>query len=387
MRKPSLSTLDSPLLPLLIIALAVGIFVFVLLAKSNWHASSFVTAGDKFCDPNSVPRNLIVRRNSDGYDGQFYYRLGLDPFTSQRTDYGITLDMPSLRHQRILYPLLSSVLSLGHEPLVPVAMLLINVSALCLLGWLGGMYAQSLNQHSLWGILVPLYPGSLLTLTRDLVELSEINLLFVSLFLLRREKHATATLVLVLAVLAKETALIVAAAAALVYVGDRLLKQKPRVKWYYFAAPLATFCLWQLILAFIWGNSPVLAGRTLLGIPFKGFIASLWYAFTYQTPLQRRALPELLFLIAFAGSVVWCLRSTLASPPEVISWCLYGLLVVSLGGAIWSEDWAFLRAATEFSVIGTIILISSKSKNRIPMATCSLIFWLFLFIRLVRHGD
>lgn len=382
-----LARLDSPLAPLLLVAAAAGAFVFGMLRANDFDASWFVTAGDKYCDAARVPPGLTVRRNSDGFDGQFYYRLALDPVTARPTDHGITLDVPALRHQRILYPLLARALSLGSARLLPWAMIAVNFSALCLLGWLGGHYARSLQQHALWGGFLPLYPGSLLTLTRDLVELSEVTLIVAGLLLLRRGRHAAATLLLVLAVLAKETALLVAVGAALVYAADLLRGRGPRVRWHCFAAPLAVFVLWQAALFYNWGEVPVFAGRVNLAAPFKGFAGFLAHASEYRTPLQRRALPELLYLVAFAAAVLYCLRSTLASAHEIIAWLLYGALALLLGRAIWVEDWTFLRAVAEFCVVGAIILVGSKSRVRLPIFACSLAFWLFLFLRLLRHGD
>jgi hypothetical protein len=387
MRKPTLRRLDSPLLPLLLIAIVAALFIFGLLRRSDFNASTFVTAGDRSCDPALVPPNLLVRKNSDGFDGQFYYRLALDPLTSKQTDFGITLDIPALRHQRILYPLLARALSLGSVRLVPAMMILINFFALCFLGWLGGVYAQSFGRHALWGIFLPLYPGSLLTLTRDLVELLEVSLLLGSLLLLRRNRPVLATLLLVFALLAKETALVVAVAALLVYVTDKVRQQTARVRWFYFAIPLAAFVVWQLILFYNWGEFPILADKINVGTPLTGFLNSLIDKSSYQTPLQRRAFPELIFLIAFALSVFYCLRATLASLPEKFSLLLYAALALFLNRALWIEDWTFLRAVTEFCVTGTIILIGSRSKIRVPVFACSLVFWLFLFVRLLRHGD
>ena len=383
----TLSSLDSPLLPSLVIALVTSLFLLGILRHNDFNASSLVTAGDRSCDPALVPRNLIVRKNSDGFDGQFYYRLALDPFTSRPTDFGITLDKPALRHQRILYPLLAKILSLGNNNLIPLMMILINFSALCLLGWIGGSYAQTFNQHALWGIFVPLYPASLFTLTRDLVELLEVSLLLSSFLLLRRQKFIPATLLLTLAVLAKETALVGVVAALLVYVIDYLRRQSGRVKWHYWAAPLATFSVWQLILFYNWGEFPVLEGTINIGAPFIGFVTLLIDAADYQTQLQRRVLPELIFLICFAASVFYCLRSTLVSLHEIVSLLLYAILIMFLSRAIWVEDWTFMRATTEFCVLGIIVMLGSRSKIRFPALGFSFMFWLFLFIRLLRHGD
>src|SRR5206468_13025460 len=124
---------------------------------------------------------LTVLSKSSGFDGQFYYRLALNPFTSQATEFGITIDVPPLRHQRILYPLLTWILSLGRPSLVPMVLVLINFIALCVMGWIGGAFSQSLKQHALWGVFLPLYPGFLLVLSRDLVEILEVSLLLGSL--------------------------------------------------------------------------------------------------------------------------------------------------------------------------------------------------------------
>src|SRR5215475_7160687 len=164
--------LGSPLFLLLIITIVTSLFTLGILRRSGFNAAVLVTAGDMFCNPAAVPPDLPLLRN-EGYDGQFYYRLALDPFTSKPTDFGITLDAPLYRHQRILYPLMAWAMSAGRSDLVPWAMLFINFSALCLLGWLGGVYAQTFKQHALWGLFLAIYPASLLSLTRDLVDLLE----------------------------------------------------------------------------------------------------------------------------------------------------------------------------------------------------------------------
>src|SRR5215813_83017 len=299
MNKPALRRLDSPLASFLITTIVVSVFTFAMLLRSGFDASSFVTAGDRNCDPALVPNKLTVIKNSAGYDGQFYYRLALDPFTSRRTDFGVTLDIPSFRHQRILYPFLAWVLSVGNAGLVPWMMLFINYSALCLLGWLGGVYAQAFKQHALWGLFLPLFPASLMSLTRDLVEALEVTLLVSSLLLLRRGKHVWGGALLTLAVLTKESALIVAGAAMLSHIACRLRVKTECIRWQYFTPPIVTFMIWQTALFFNWHELPVFAGKMNIGIPFYGFICFLLDAATFQTPLQRRSFPELILLIIF----------------------------------------------------------------------------------------
>ena len=105
--------LDAPSLSLGLSAAAYMVFVLLRLRAHGYDPSYFVTAGDQFVDVARAPGSLSILKNSSGYDGQFYYRLALDPFTGRQTDFGITLDLPETRQSRIVYPLLVWLLSPG----------------------------------------------------------------------------------------------------------------------------------------------------------------------------------------------------------------------------------------------------------------------------------
>jgi len=181
--------LDSPKVTLAIVVIVYAVFLHLQLSKSNYDFSAFVNAGDFFVNPAIAPDNLRVTRNSYGYDGQFYYRLALTPFTSDRSDLGITLDVPAYRQQRIVYPLLVRGLSLGQPALIPISLLIINVLALCAIAWLGSKYAQISLLHATWGLAFALYPGFLLTLSCDTVEIVEICFLLGSVVCLRQNRQ------------------------------------------------------------------------------------------------------------------------------------------------------------------------------------------------------
>src|SRR5581483_2374315 len=72
-------------------------------------------------------------------DSQFYYRLALAPLDGRDPLYGVTMDDPAYRTQRIAYPLLAWAASFGHPRLVPFA--------------------------------IALWPGFLVTLTHDTTEI------------------------------------------------------------------------------------------------------------------------------------------------------------------------------------------------------------------------
>ena len=71
-----------------------------------------------------------VRGGSIGYDGQFAYAIASD-FSGARQ----WLSERAYRYQRILYPLLAYILSLGHTAWLLLAMVLLNVAALAVSGW------------------------------------------------------------------------------------------------------------------------------------------------------------------------------------------------------------------------------------------------------------
>jgi len=139
--------LDSPRATLAIVIVLYALFITFQLEKSRYDPSYFVTAGDLFVDPTVAPDRLRILRNSAGYDGQFYYRLAITPFTSKQTDFGIKIDAPAYRQQRIVYPLLAWLFSLGQPSIVPLSLILVNCLALCLITWLGTKYAQTADTY------------------------------------------------------------------------------------------------------------------------------------------------------------------------------------------------------------------------------------------------
>lgn len=374
-------SLNKPRYTLLLTILLVSFFTIRVLKRVHFDVSSFVTAGDQFCQPSQVPANLTVLPNDAGYDGQFYYRLSLNPFTTKKVEHGITLDTPAYRQQRILYPLLVWALSFGQARFVPVLLVLLNAAGLCVLGWAGGTFAVWRGRHALWGILLPLYPGFQLTLVRDLVEITEITLATASILLLIKHRHYLATALLALAVLSKETALIVAVACAGIYLWEKLRPPKtPTVKWFYFVIPLSIYAVWQAALFLCWGEFSVQGGRGTLGLPgiaLTGFVSDVWQV---QTMLHRKNRVELTFLFLFTLYVIYALRSFTANLlPVALSWFLYIGLALTLTNKVWVEDWAFFRALSEFYVFGAMLVIASGRITRVITLVTVILAWLYVF--------
>ena len=85
---------------------------FTLARWQTWadgHISRFILVGRHFATPSQLPHGMPVAKTY-GYDGQFFYRLALNPLNFHHTAYGITMDRP-YRYMRIGYPALTWLVS------------------------------------------------------------------------------------------------------------------------------------------------------------------------------------------------------------------------------------------------------------------------------------
>lgn len=361
--------LDTPLAAALIVALLYAAFLLARLHRIGYDFSAFITAGDAFVDAGATPSPIAVLPNSDGYDGQFYYRLALDPFTGEQTAAGVRIDTPAYRQQRILYPLLAALLSFGRPSLVPVALVAVNYLALCGAGWLGGCLARRHDAHALWGATLALFPGFLLSLSRDTTEIVAAFFLLAAVLSLSRGRPYAAGVALSLAVLAKETALIAAAGLgfSLLMAGSwRALRDQLRAHWFPIAAPVAVYALWQTWLAANWGIASV-SNHTFtnnIGLPFAGVADLLRRIVPPEGHVERVWLLEMALIGLFAGVVLVALRRSRAAPFVKITWLLYLGLAVVLTATVWADDWAFLRVLFEVYLFGAIILLGASPRLR-----------------------
>lgn len=353
-------------------ALVYGALLTSLLAARGWDATSFVMAGIPVVARDSLPAGFAVIDGQAGYDGQYYYRLALEPFTREATAHGIRLDLPAYRQQRILYPVLARLASLGQPSAIPSALILINFLALVALGWLGGVFARQLDRSPLWGTALPLYIGFVTSLSRDLAEPLECALVLGGLLLLRRERPWIAGAALAAAVLTRETAILVPAGVALAgVIHDR---QRLQRNWLpAIGVPLVVFALWQVWLWHVWGVTAFGEGSRNAGAPFSGLMVALgggiWH---WHWPWVLAVL--VILATAIAGAVAW--RTSPLLPGERWSWLLYLLLLVSVGSKVWGDNHAFIRAAAEFSMLGALLLLAAEQRWTRWILGAGLIAWL-----------
>jgi hypothetical protein len=183
-----------------VVVLAVTLlYLGVILARNNGDPLAFAVVGSRFGAGDPA--------GSEGYDGQFAYFIALDPRGASER-----LDVPSYRYQRILYPMLARWLALGRPDLLPWTLVLLNLVALVT----GTALVEQLLHHygvGRWYALVyGLYAGQLMSVRLDLNEPLSYGLVIAAIWAMERKRPGWSATLFALAALAKETALIFAAA-------------------------------------------------------------------------------------------------------------------------------------------------------------------------------
>ena len=378
-----LAAADRPLTVAVLAALIYGLYIVVRLGAHDWDPSRFIVAGDAWVQQGETPSHIFVLPDSVGYDGEFYYRLALEPFPTERTNFGVTLDSPGYRSQRILYPVAARLLALGIVHLIPWTLILTNLMAVVAIAYLAGLLAKELGNHSLFGLTIALYPGLLLALTRDLTEPLNLALILASLVALRRSKLVLATLFLSLAVLARETALVVAIAAGAVYLSSRLFGKpdasRVKIPWYYFTAPACVFLGWQLYLQRVWGGLPVWYGSSSIrDLSFTGIVDGYRFADASSAGLPGLWLVEVGFLLALWGVALAALRRSPANPLYKVALVVFALGAVALDEGVWRSDWAFLRVGAEAAAFAFLVLLASRSRLKLLILAATAVLWVGL---------
>ncbi|MHB8437697.1 MAG: hypothetical protein ACYDD4_00835 [Acidimicrobiales bacterium] len=393
--------LSSPWQLSLLGIVAAGVFALVHLAvAAKGDISAFILVGRPQVQPHHLLSGIKVYPNG-GYDGQFYYRLALDPLRWTRSAFGIVLDSP-YRVARIAYPALVWLVSAGHHGLVPVALVVVNVVALGVLAACAGELARDMQRHPAWGLLVAGYWGFLWTIARDLTELVAAAALVAGMLAIRKAMPLTGALLLAVAVLARETALVFVAAVALTRAvawvrsamsvsrpwsgrtGGAISRGGPGRADLLWLVPVAAFVGWEVAVRQQIGVFPIRASAAdNRGTPFVGMVDGLRH---YVQALPSHASLPWVWEFALLGMVVLAagavFPSTHALLHERIAWIGYVILTVSLSKNIWFGDVGF-RSLDEVYILSTVLLLASRRRLS-PQAVAVGATWLAVFVQLSR---
>lgn len=255
-------------------------FTVIGLAVHGWDPFWFVWTGERYAH--------LTPGGTTGYDGQFSYyiaRYGGDAIPH--------LDNPPYRLQRILYPAVLFLLSLGKPDLIPWMMIAVNLIAIALTTRLLAQWLQERDLSPWYALAYALYVGTFMAYSRDLTEPLAFYLAALGIVLWFRGRPKWAVAVLALALLAKEITLLFVFGL----IASSLVGKKPKEA---LLAALASLPLaaWQGCLFLKFGAFPMTAGPPLERIPLNGIIPHLSFEPGRLSAFLFVGLPGLALLFA-----------------------------------------------------------------------------------------
>lgn len=358
---------------------AVAFFVCRLEFFAHGDITHFIDAGSSFVNSAKAPRGLAVVPGS-GYDGEFYYRLALDPANLHRTAFGVTFDT-AFRLQRITYSAIAWLFAGGRQGIVPISLVVVNILGFGVLGWLGGLVAKDAKRPAVYGLLIAGYFGFLFSLGRDLTEICAASFLLAGLVALRRHRPVLAGFLLAAAALSRETALAFAVSVGVVSVIEIARRRRsPGRRDAAWIIPGFLFVAWQIVGRVEYGVFPIRADTTdNLGPPFKAMSGAIGH-FIVTLPNAHSAIwiGELVVLTTIAVLAgIWARRSNVRIW-ELVAWVFACIVAVSLAPGIWRGE-ADFRGFEDLYVLSTVILLGSKRDLKVPILLVG-VAWAVTFV-------
>lgn len=356
-------------------------FAFValrLLIAADGDISKFVVAGQVHTNAAEV-RPAIHVFDSDGYDGQFYWRLATNPSELDSTPYrGVQFDS-SLRVSRIGYPTLAWAFAFGHAEFVKWSLVVVNIIGVAVLAASAASLARRRGRPAFVGLALASSSGIVMSLSRDLCEVTMIAGLVAGLALISRRQYAWASVCWMVASLVHEQSLLLIIPYG-VYRVVGMIRQR---EWGLGAADMpwiagaAVFGLWQLTGRLLLGEFPVLGSSgASLDVPFKGLLgqAKHWITDGFDGQ-QYLIVPQLALLVAL---IVIAFRSmtTLAVEDRWLPWALAGAVALStmLSKNVWVGP-AELRHLVVLSTLAWLVIVSSGRRLPIPLIAATATVW------------
>lgn len=297
---------------------------------------------------------IAVVWSSNGYDGQFYAQIALDP-SLRDAELNEVIDAPAYRARRILLPATAALLGLGTPWWTIQIYALLNVLVWFVFAWrLHRHIGDDWISYARWiGCVFSM--GALESVRQSLVDLPALLLL-----LLAVENHSCGRITrsswwLTLGNLTKETSLL----SCLALQGDLSVGKTPwrriLISFSVCALPLAA---WSL---YVHHRFPATAGSNSLGNFTWPVLGLLTHLKTCTTEILSGNLDGRysMGLIAVIGFLVQILALWRAPMPRSAWWRIgaaYSILFVVLSAWVWSGYWAVCRALLPMTVAFNLLL-------------------------------
>ncbi len=334
---------------------------------ANGHITLFIMAGHTYTDPALLPRG-VLRVPSAGYDGQFYYRLALDPVNWNKIAFGITMDQ-SYRYTRIGYPVLAWLGSFGQHQLVPVVLVTINLLGVAAMAVLGGMFARESGRHALWGLAFAAYFGLVISVGRDTAEPLAEACMLGGLLAYRRARPVLAAVLFGYGGITRETILFAPAAIALTrLVAIARQRVRPGLADLTWVVPAVAYGVVELAVHFVVkGEFPLIANSNRnLTMPFTAMVDALRFDIAHIDTAHLGAIDIALLEYATLGVFIFAglavLFITTAPVHERVAFVFFVLELGLLSSQIWTSTFGDGRSLIEPYLMALILLLATPKR-------------------------
>jgi hypothetical protein len=336
---------------------------------ANGNLSKFILLGSGrtgFTNLAQLPRGVaIADPNQAGYDGQFYYRLALNPFDWARTAFGITMDQ-SYRYTRIGYPVLAWLASFGQHQLVPYVLVLINLFGVAAMAVLGGMFARASGRHALFGLAFAAYFGLVISVGRDTAEPVAEACMLGGLLAYRRSRYLLAAGLFAFGAITRETILFAPAAIAVVRLIEMARRRaRPGLADLTWIVPAVVYGVVEVAVHFVVkGKFPLLANTSRnLTAPFTALVDALKYDVAHintahLSPIDI-ALLEYATVAVFVAVGLAVLGITTAPVHERLAFVFFVLELGLLSKQIWTSTFGDGRSLIEVYLMALILVLAT----------------------------
>jgi len=336
--------------PSIIMALFYIFYVIGQLSTLNYDPKSFIFIGTQWL--NNDPRGNI------GYDGQFFYYIAKYLFNTPLH----MIDIPSYRFQRILYPLLIRIFSLGQVNLIPWVMIFINIGAIVIGTEVLDRLLRLKGLNPWYSLVYGLFIGQLWSVRRDLSEPLACMFVLLAVYSYARKAPLRSAILFSLALFSKETTILFVAG----YIAYFLMHRKFKSGISFAILTLVPFALYQLFLRDLFGKFGIIGvgmyNPTIL--PFYGI-----YQNVVKTthPIQLPELLNMIFLIIIPSILSWGiaivnLLKKRKVKPEILYLLLNTFYLTFLPTFSYVEIMAYARLAMQ--LVSAFILFSIMTKNQ-----------------------
>lgn len=309
-------------------------------------------------DLNTVSVATIV--SSNGYDGQFYAQIALDP-TLRSAEFEQVIDIPTYRSRRILLPATASFFGLGKPAWTIQIYAFLNILCWFALAWI----LRAMIAGDSWACFARWFAcmfslGVLDSVRQSLVDLPALLLIALAIHAYSRPPaRSKFSFWLTLANLTKETSVLAAAALNI----DDLFKPDRRrraiLSVILAAIPL---CLWSIYVHHRFSGSTPSSGLGNFTWPFFAIFSegTSWIQKIAQGDFDSRYTFGLIAIVSLGLQFASLWKKPRFDSPWWRVGAVYSLLLPFLGVWVWSGYWAACRAVLPLTIAFNLLLPANR---------------------------